>query len=124
MAKKGQTTKKEKNAVSIDTNAISADIYTSFPDQKQDSIVIGELRTIVPASSGVITTIKRKPIETMTLEDVIYLEKACSLICKKYETTARLDMENNRKLTEFTSYYRTITDELETRVKQSCTIPN
>lgn len=124
MAKKGQTTKKEKNAVSIDTNAISADINTSFPDQKLDSIVIGELRTIVPASSGVITTIKRKPIETMTLEDVIYLEKACSLICKKYETTARLDMENNRKLTEFTSYYRTITDELETRVKQSCTIPN
>ena len=124
MAKKGQTTKKEKNAVSIDTNAISADINTSFPDQKQDLGVIGELRTIVPASSGVITTIKRKPIETMTLEDVIYLEKACSLICKKYETTARLDMENNRKLTEFTSYYRTITDELETRVKQSCTIPN
>ena len=124
MAKKGQTTKKEKNAVSIDTNAISADINTSFPDQKQDLGVIGELRTIVPASSGVITTIKRKPIETMTLEDVIYLEKACSLICKKYETTARLDMENNRKLTEFTSYYRTITDELETRVKQPCTIPN
>lgn len=117
MAKKGQTTKKEKNAISVDTNA-------SFPDLKQDLEVIGELKATVPVYSGVITTIKRKPIETMTLEDVIYLEKACSLICKKYETTARLDMENNRKLTEFTSYYRTITDELETRVKQSCTILN
>lgn len=117
MAKRGQTTKKEKNAVSVVTK-------TSFSDQEQDFGVIGELRTIVPVSSGVITTIKRKPIETMTLEDVIYLEKACSLICKKYETTARLDMENNRKLTEFTSYYRTIIDELETRVKQSCTISN
>lgn len=117
MAKKGQTTKKEKNTISVDTNA-------SFPDQKQVFGVIGELRTTEPVYSGVVTTIKRKPIETMTLEDVIYLEKACSLICKKYETTARLDMENNRKLTEFTSYYRTIIDELETRVKRSCTIPD
>lgn len=117
MAKKGQTTKKEKNAISVDTNV-------SFPDQKQVFGVIAELRETEPVYSGVVTTIKRKPIETMTLEDVIYLEKACSLICKKYETTARLDMENNRKLTEFTSYYRTIIDELETRVKQSCTISN
>ena len=117
MAKKGQTTKKEKNVVSVSTNA-------SFPDQEQKNFVVGELVSTEPVYSGVITTIKRKPIETMTFEDVIYLEKACSLICKKYETTARLDMENNRKLTEFTSYYRTIIDELETRVKQSCTIPN
>jgi hypothetical protein len=124
MAKKGQTTKKEKNAVSVDTNAISVHTNASFPDQKQVFGVIGELRTTEPVYSGVVTTIKRKPIETMTLEDVIYLEKACSLICKKYETTARLDMENNRKLTEFTSYYRTIIDELETRVKRSCTIPD
>jgi hypothetical protein len=78
----------------------------------------------VPVDNATITTIKRKPIEILTLEDVIYLEKACALICKKYETTARLDMENNRKLTEFTSYYRTIIDELETRVKRSCTIPD
>lgn len=116
MAKKGQTTKKEKNSLSVSTNA-------SFPDQEQ-KFVVAELVSTEPVYSGVITTIKRKPIETMTLEDVIYLEKACSLICKKYETTARLDMENNRKLTEFTSYYRAIIDELKTRVKQSCTIPN
>lgn len=114
MAKRGQTTKKEKNSLSVSTNA-------SFPDQEQN-VIVGELVSTEPGYSGVITTIKRRPIEILTLEDVIYLEKACSLICKKYETTARLDMENNKKLTEFTSYYRTIIDELETRVKRSCTI--
>ena len=59
-------------------------------------------------------------IEDMGIFDLIALEKACSLICKRYEMSARIDSENHLKFYEYKNYYDKIFSELEHRVKKSC----
>lgn len=59
-------------------------------------------------------------ISNISLIDLISLERACALICKRYETTAKLDMTNNNKFKEYKVYYDNIFYELEQRVINAC----
>lgn len=114
MAKKGQTVKKK-------IDVLEKEPVLQTPND--NSITIGEISCSEKICDSFIMTIKRRPIETLKIDELMWLEKACALICKKYETTARLDGQNNRKLSEFTVYYNTIINEMETRVKTLCTLP-
>lgn len=55
-------------------------------------------------------------IKNISFIDLCYLEKACALLCKRYETIARIDPENNIKFKEYKKYYDNIFEELEIRV--------
>lgn len=59
-------------------------------------------------------------LNNMGLFDLIQLEKACALLCKRFETSARLDKENNDKFNEYKGYYGKIFAELENRVSKIC----
>jgi hypothetical protein len=69
---------------------------------------------------GNISTIKGYGIHCMSLFDLIQLEKACALLCKRFETSARIDRENNEKFKEYKGYYEQIFAELENRVSEVC----
>ena len=55
-------------------------------------------------------------ISNISITDLIAYEKACALICKKYEIVIRLNNENNAKFKKFSEHYQTIFNELEKRV--------
>ena len=59
-------------------------------------------------------------ISNVSLIDLMFLEKACALLCKRYETSARIDDCNNRKFKEYKEYYEKIFSELEIRVLNAC----
>ena len=59
-------------------------------------------------------------LNNMSLFDLVQLEKACALLCKRFETSARLDRENNEKFKEYKGYYDKIFSELEKRVSEVC----
>ena len=59
-------------------------------------------------------------LNNMGLFDLLQLEKACALICKRFETSARLDKEYNDKFNEYKGYYGKIFAELENRVSKIC----
>lgn len=63
---------------------------------------------------------KSNKISNICLVDLISLEKACALVCKRYETIAKLDMANNNKFKEYKEYYENIFHELERRVENAC----
>lgn len=64
--------------------------------------------------------ITKKPLELLDIQSLVALEKACSLLCKRFETTAQLDIRNNAKFKEFKNYYEMIFSELEKRVLDIC----
>lgn len=67
-----------------------------------------------------VTFITKKPLELLDIQSLVALEKACSLLCKRFETTAQLDPKNNAKFKEFKNYYEMIFSELEKRVLYYC----
>ena len=67
-----------------------------------------------------VTFITRKPLELLDIQSLVALEKACSLLCKRFETTAQLDPKNNAKFKEFKNYYEMIFSELEKRILYYC----
>lgn len=70
--------------------------------------------------SHIIPNFNLYKLNNMGLFDLIQLEKACSLLCKRFETSARLDCENNEKFKEYKGYYDKIFSELEKRVSEIC----
>lgn len=59
-------------------------------------------------------------ISELNITELISLEKACALVCKRFETIAQLDFTNNNKFKEYQHYYELIFNELEKRVAESC----
>ena len=59
-------------------------------------------------------------ISSISLVDLMFLENACAILCKRYETIAKLDMTNNKKFKEYKEYYENIFSELERRVSNAC----
>lgn len=70
-------------------------------------------------TSTILTEIKQD-ICNISLIELVHLENACALICKKYEMAARIDRENNDKFKEYKTYYQKIFEELERRVANLC----
>lgn len=70
------------------------------------------------------TYVKLKPttnsLSDINIMELLSLEQACALLCKRYETTAQLDFNNNAKFKEFKEYYEMIFRELEKRVVDTC----
>jgi hypothetical protein len=67
-----------------------------------------------------IPTITKPNIKSLNVVELIALEKACALLCKRYETMARLDIFDNFKFKEYQRYYETIFEELAIRVAEVC----
>jgi hypothetical protein len=110
MAKKGQTTKKEKPTIvevptvqTEDSNVEGVSTYTT-------SIKIENLDNVeIPIN-----------LSTITIEELINYEKACSMVCSRYEIKARLSGEDNTKFQEFLEYHQRIVREMEARVVSIC----
>ena len=63
---------------------------------------------------------KTENVSNISIIELLSLENACALICKKYEMAARIDRENNEKFKEYSGYYQIIFEELEKRVFNFC----
>ena len=120
MAKKTNTPKKNKDTVVIPDGAQG--VNTDLTQPVSEEFIGGEL--LVDINTIEVAKLAPAPaktfIENMSLMELVWLEKACATVCKKYETTARLDLENNKKLTEFSKYYKNILNVLEDRVREVC----
>lgn len=62
----------------------------------------------------------KKTLSSLDISDLAALEKACSLLCRRFETTARLDNNNSIKFKEYKQYYEIIFSELEKKVLEYC----
>lgn len=123
MAKKNSTPKKGKTTV-ITSEAVKEVQLETDVFETEEHCFSGELLcTPDDVQELFISTPKKSSIEYMNVSDLIWVEKACAIVCKKYETTARLDLENNKKLSEFSNYYKNILNELEDRVRKVCMLP-
>lgn len=117
MAKKVNK-KKENNEIIIDTTLIDkSNIAITAPDKIND----GWLKVDENVS---MSTLYVKPkiynISEISILELIAMEKACALICKRHETAARIDSENSSKFKEYKEYYEKIFSELENRVSNLC----
>lgn len=112
MAKK--TSKKENNEkVLTDNTVVSLDNEVTTEIVKPlNKKVIDKNQEIIPIEYS-----NNENNEINDISELIALEKACALICKRYESAARIDKECNGKFKEFTSYYEKIFKKLETIVE-------
>lgn len=86
--------------------------------KKNDKNIIIEQETI--KENIVLSELKKKELSGVDISDLFFLEKICALICKRYETSARINNSNNEKFKEFKFYYERIFSELERRVLDIC----
>lgn len=120
MAKKTNTPKKNKDTVVIPDGTQEQEANTGISVEVTKGELIADIGEVVV--SKIAPQPSKRFIESMSVMELVWLEKACATICKKYETTARLDLENNKKLSEFSGYYKSILDELEDRVRKVCSL--
>lgn len=59
-------------------------------------------------------------IKYLDINELVALEKACSILCKRFETTAQLDYAYHSNFKEFQKYYEMIFNELKERVIMYC----
>lgn len=57
----------------------------------------------------------------ININDLISYEKACALICKRYESAARIEYKDYKdKFNKYKMYYEKIFSEIENRVNEFC----
>ena len=78
------------------------------------------ITTIDDNDSISIPFVHENSISNASITDLIAYEKACALICKKYEITFRLNDSDNTKFRKYQSCYEKIFSELEKRVENIC----
>lgn len=111
-----------------DGNVMSVDIVNKSESNEINNLSItatdftcGDVEV---ESKEVFTYVKLKSttnnLSDVNIMELLALEQACALLCKRYETTAQLDFNNNAKFKEFKAYYEMIFNELETRVINAC----
>lgn len=105
MGKKVNKTTKEKISKDVVTNNDNTNV-----DNKED--VINNNEIYVDA--------KINKLSSLNIVELVSLERACSLLCKKYETTARLNNNSNSLFIEYNGYYEKIFNELKVRVLNLC----
>lgn len=120
MAKTQKKTAKNSNGVDeINTSVIENNEVSNVTETKEDISSVNK-ETV----EDVFTYVRLKPasndLTKINVIELLALEKACALLCKRYETTAQLDFMNNAKFKEFKSYYEMIFDELEARIVNVC----
>ena len=80
-----------------------------------DYVIEGEVLTATIAPNKT-----KSKLETINLEELVALEKACASVCGRYEIKARLSGEDNAKFIEFSNYHKNILTEMEKRVLKIC----
>ena len=63
---------------------------------------------------------KKKPLSELSITELMSLQQACALLCKRYETIAQLDINNNMLFKEYQAYYEMIFVELGKRIVKHC----
>lgn len=123
MAKK--TSKKEKNEIELtdkSVTSISNENVTLSNNVVSDTIKEKEKT----ASNGreYEKNLKEKDVHTLnsvSIEELISYEKACALICRRYESAARIDyMDHRDKFNKYKKCYEEIFSELEYRIDNLC----
>ena len=60
-------------------------------------------------------------LKNISINDLISYEKACALICKRYESAARIEYKDYKdKFNKYKMYYEKIFSEIENRVNEFC----
>ena len=60
-------------------------------------------------------------LKNVNIADLISYEKACALICKKYESAAHIEYKNYKDIfNKYKMYYEKIFSEIENRVNEFC----
>lgn len=60
-------------------------------------------------------------LKNVNIVDLISYEKACALICKRYESAARIEYKDYKdKFNKYKMYYEKIFSEIENRVNEFC----
>ena len=112
MAKSKKNVKiKEETSITLDTNV------------NVNNVLEGELKStedMILSNVEFIPNIMIPDISTISLNDLVKLENACSLICKKYEIGARIEKEDYDKFNEFKGYHQKLFKELERRIILIC----
>lgn len=90
-------------------------------DKKNDTVIkntVFENKITVSdeQSNQEFSEVKTKTIKDLTIEELLYFEKACSLICRRYEISARLDNVNNKMFQKYNDYYQIIIQEIENKL--------
>jgi hypothetical protein len=82
-----------------------------------------EQSTFIPEGSDLLNTTPITQVKTLkdiTIEELVAYERACSIVCGKYEVKARLSGVDNTKFMQFIDYHRMILNEMEERVAVIC----
>lgn len=67
---------------------------------------------------------KKKMLRDLSYSDLLCLEYFCSKLCKRFETTARLDYKGQVLFKEYQRYYDMIFNEIKERVSSCCSNAN
>ena len=94
--KKKLQVKKEQPEIVIETTGFSLDA--------EGNLNINEVRNL----------------STISIEELFSYEKACALVCGRYEVKSRLSGIDNAKFIEFSDYHTKIIEEMEKRVLALC----
>ena len=108
-----EVVKNTKKNAELDTLKVNDDVIIEEKDIKESAKLYIDEKYL---KEGKLLTIKEFGLNNMSLFDLVQLEKACALLCKRFETSARIDRENNDKFKEYKVYYEKIFSELENRV--------
>ena len=63
---------------------------------------------------------KEKTLKDLDINELISFEKACALLCKRFETAAQLDFNHHFLFKEYQQYYEMIFNEIKERVATCC----
>lgn len=105
-------TNKKKEEIKLDTHiSDNTNTITVNNDEKNEEIKLD------------IDTLKLDIdiLKNVNIADLISYEKACALICKRYESAARIEYKDYKdKFNKYKMYYEKIFSEIENRVNEFC----
>ena len=93
---------------------------TTPKESKVEEKTVDSVEVIEDVNKNELPVLIKRGVESLTIEELINYEKACSKVCGRYEVSARLSGENNLKFMEFLDYHKMFLNELEKRVVDVC----
>lgn len=98
-------TKNNQKKVLQDDNSVKDENKVVNPIKEQ--IILNEVESILN---------DKIYLNEISITDLIAYEKACALVCKKYEISARINEINDDKFKQYNNYYNIIFKEIENRI--------
>jgi hypothetical protein len=97
--------KNNQKKVSQDDNSVKDENKVVNPVNEQ--IILNEVESILN---------DKIYLNEISITDLIAYEKACALVCKKYEISARINETNDDKFKQYNNCYNIIFKEIENRI--------